>query len=382
MKKTSILFGLLSTLLLNQAFATEFEIKFINYKFQTQYRAENETKFPFIVSDNKTVDNRINTMLHMSILNTLPPKDINEKPIILNNVDSSDISFEKPSLINNKRVLGFTFNLEACGAYCENYDMNFYFDTRNGRLLTEGELFNSKTIPQLASIINKENNNTVKQFLKNIKKEAKKSGRTKDEVEEQVFIYESCLEGRIIKDKDSYYKNYLGKVTILDGIVNFTYERCSNHAMRALDDLWETTKTMKAEELRPYLSEYGKYIILGEGDGIVPEINSYAQLYQGKLNNKIDLILYTGDLERNQKKNSSYSHYNQEKYAYTKYKKAIELNLDANSNSKEYILIENQENADSIDEKARFQFKIKNNKLIGNWISKDKNLSFEAEPLK
>ena len=46
------------------------------------------------------------------------------------------------------------------------------------------------------------------------------------------------------------------------------------------------------------------------------------------------------------------------------------------------MLIENQENADSIDEKARFQFKVKNNKLIGNWISKDKTLSFEAEPLK
>jgi hypothetical protein len=382
MKKTKFLLSLISALFINQAFATEFETKFINYKFNTQYKAENETNFPFVVSGNKTVDNRVNTMLHMSLLNTLPPKSINEKNTILKQVDASEISFEKPILINKKRVLGFNFNLESCGAYCENYDMNFYFDTRNGRLITEGEIFNLKTIPQLANIINKENNNTVKRFLKNIKKEAKKSGRTEVEIEEQILIYESCLEGRNNKDKDSYYKNYLGKVTMLDGVVNFTYERCSNHAMRALDDLWETTKTMQAEELRPYLSEYGKYIILGEGDGVVPEINNYAQLYQGKLNNKIDLVLYVGDLDRNQKKNSPYSSYNQEKYIYTKYKKAIELNLDANSSSKEYMLIENQENADSIDEKARFQFKVKNNKLIGNWISKDKTLSFEAEPLK
>lgn len=382
MKITKILLSLISTLFINQAFATEFETKFINYKFKTQYRADSEIKFPFVVSDNKTVANRINTLLHMSLLNTLPPKDITEKSVSLGQVDSSEILFEKPELINNKRVIGFNFNLESCGAYCENYDMNFYFDTRNGRLITEGEIFNLKTIPQLANIINKENNNTVKRFLKNIKKEAKKSGRTEVEIEEQILIYESCLEGRNNKDKDSYYKNYLGKVTMLDGVVNFTYERCSNHAMRALDDLWETTKTMQAEELRPYLSEYGKYIILGEGDGVVPEINNYAQLYQGKLNNKIDLVLYVGDLDRNQKKNSPYSSYNQEKYIYTKYKKAIELNLDANSSSKEYMLIENQENADSIDEKARFQFKVKNNKLIGNWISKDKTLSFEAEPLK
>lgn len=142
-----------------------------------------------MISDNKSVDNQINTFLYLSLLNTLPPKDISNKTITLGKLDSSEIELANTKLSNSNRILGFDFNLEGCGAYCENYNMKYYFDTRNGRLLTSQELFNPKMIPQLANIINKDNITSIKQFLKNIKKEAKKSGRDKDEVEEQILMY-------------------------------------------------------------------------------------------------------------------------------------------------------------------------------------------------
>ncbi len=373
MKKTILLLSLISS---NIAFASGFETTYINYKSNTQYLTDNKFKFPFVTSDNKAADNKINTTLHLSVLGMLPPSEITKKTISIGKIETNDIIPEEVKTTNSDRVIGFHFSLEGCGAYCENYNNNFYFDTRNGRVIVYQEILNPKMISQLSSVINKSYLNTTKTFLDKIKKNVKK--HRNEEAEEQIAMYKSCLTERNAKTKDSYYKNFLGSMDIIDGGLTFTYERCSNHAMRALDELGDVSTTIKIDELTPYLSEYGKYIFLGEGEGNVPKTSKYSQLYKGKLNDKIELVLLLGDIDRNnnEDRTTHYSFYNQEKYAYVKNKKAIPLLIEINNTPKEYTLSEDMES----ENKGYITFKKINGNLIGKWKNNEKEFSFEAVP--
>lgn len=390
MKKSSIVLALSAMFLSNFSYAATFDSKPITYKYVTQYNEKRELKFPFVSSENSSVSKYINTFLHQALLGTLPPSEgADSKPIELRNFETSELELSSMKVTNGERVLSFSFMLEGCGAYCENYEDHFEFDTRNGRVLTVEELIKPNSLRKVANIVSQANEKTIKKFMKGLEKESvkPKSSKSKKEdlerIDDQISLYEYCLK-RYDKDEEfAPYKDSPGTMTILEGGLNFSHGRCSNHAARALDDLWEVSHTLKGEELRPYLTEYGKYIMFGEGSGNVPAVNQYAQLYQGKLGDKIGIILYVGNLKRYENKKRSYSKFEQEKYFYTKYKKAISLSLsEEESKNDEYVLIENSLNDETKPEdRPRFKFRMVGNKLVGKWVSPTNTLPFEATPL-
>jgi hypothetical protein len=388
MKKSSVYLALSMLFMVGLTQAATFENKPITYELGPTYEGGEKIKiqFPFVVTEDSKVSKQINTFLHHQILETLPSNG--EKMQTINNTNISEFSLTDMKVINNGRVIYFSFNTEGCGAYCETYDSQYEFDTRTGRVLTAQELIKPDAFGKIAKIMSKEHAKVIKDYIKKLEKEKKQvKGKNKkaelENIDDTISMFESCLSDWY--DKDSHYdlyKKHPGVMTVLDGGVNFQHGRCSNHAMRALDELWDFNYPLKGDELKPYLTEYGKYIFFGEGSGEVPIINPYSQLYQGKIG-KIDMVLYMGDTKKHLSKDIDNSFkYDGEKYYYTKYKNPIGLSVDIEALKKgEYVLTENPMNSDAKKEdQPKLQFRIVGNKLVGKWISKDKILPFEATP--
>jgi hypothetical protein len=382
-------FGFFST----SVHSATFENKPIKYSFSTENSGKFEMEFPFVILENKIASDRINLFLHQAILHTLPPEKYSGERIDFGFSDYSDLSLAGIQLMREGRVLSVTVTVEGCGAYCESSDSQFEFDTRTGRVLTINEIIKKDSISKIAKTVAKANSKKIKNFLvqleknkekinkqKNIKDKHTVDGRDLEEVEGQIAMYEQCLENYNPEKEFSFYGKYSdpGQMTIGDLGISFSQGKCSNHAMRALDDLWELVHTIKNEDMRPYLTDYGKYIVLGEGSGEVPAINPYSQLYRGKIGNKIDIIMHLGNLNKKDG-DGDYSALNDYKYFYTKYRKPIELELLKKSENGEFVLTEHRSEADG-STFAKFTFKIKNGKLVGQWSSKDKTYPFEAVP--
>jgi hypothetical protein len=388
MKKNYIALALSMLLVSDLTNAATFENKPISYELGPVYDGGEKIKiqFPFVVSEDVKAAKQINTFLHHYILETLPP---NGEPIkTINGLNISDFSFSGMTLINEGRVIDFSFYMEGCGAYCESSETEVQFDTRNGRVLTAQELIKSDAFGKIAKIVSREHAKVLKNYMAKLEKEKKGiKGKNKKEeierIEETISMYELCLSDWY--DIDSHYDLYKknpGWISVSNNAIIFNHGRCSNHAMRALDDLGDFNYSLKGEDLKQYLTEYGKYVVFGEGNGEVPIINPYSQLYQGKIG-KIDMVLYLGDTKRLLRKNSDNdSRYYGERYYYTKYKKQINLNVDAEALKKgEYILTEDSANSDmKKEEQPKLKFRIIGGKLVGQWISKDKTLPFEATP--
>ncbi len=365
----------------NNSYADNFNFQLIPYNFKTLYMENNEGTFPLIKSSNEKAAEKINTFLHVSILNRLPPKTIPQKAIVLNKTDFAQIDLVEIKETNQNRTVQIKLALEGCGAYCESYHKTFVFDTRDGRLLTQGEMINPSYLTHIGRIVNRANTKKIQTFIDKAKRDLEKpnKGNTdKVEIKEQILMYESCL--KVYTDKNFNLKS-LGEVTFGDGNITFSYGECSNHALRALDELGELNHQILVKVIKPYLSDYGKYIYFGEGKGETPKINPFSQIYMGKINKKTDVVLYVGNINRNiaQIDDIDYAQLNDEKYFYTKEGKAIFLFPHEESSKEKYILVEKDFKKNK--ELSRFTFKIINNKLIGEWRNAYKTLPFEAEPM-
>ena len=134
----------------------------------------------------------------------------------------------------------------------------------------------------------------------------------KNEIDkEQRELYDDCLE-RDYTGKISEYSNF----SIDKDRFTIYSERCSNHAMRALDDIGSFSNSYSFKEIKPYLSLLGKYL-LDKHQKHLPNREIVEGVYSGKIAHKYPIklfIKYVSD-------DGSLSAY----YWYDKYKQIIDL---------------------------------------------------------
>ena len=86
----------------------------------------------------------------------------------------------------------------------------------------------------------------------------------RETAEAQVAMYRECLRWLSPGDlsSNSFY-------VASDGL-HFVHGRCSNHAMRAIDDLMDFDTRVPLAEARPHLSPYGRAVLFSEGAAAAP----------------------------------------------------------------------------------------------------------------
>ena len=165
---------------------------------------------------------------------------------------------------NDGRVLTISVEGEYCGAYCEGSTEYFSFDASTGQRLTLINLLAPGGIVTLGKRIAALRVARINRQIAQLKS-GKTDGHPSEDVTTAIDMYERCRQFHAAPDLDSGpYLGYDG-LNIGPNTLTFTHERCSPHVIRALDDIGEFETSFAFMELKPYLSDYGKTLLLTRG---------------------------------------------------------------------------------------------------------------------
>ncbi|MFZ1892426.1 MAG: hypothetical protein WAU37_09600 [Formosimonas sp.] len=213
-------------------------------------------RLPYVQSTNQAAAQRINEFVFQESVGTAAPQTAQWTPPKEANGAPGTYAVDYHIRRNDAQVLAMNLSMEGCGAYCENFDFYYQFNAATGRSIGLQDVFTSKGIEQLSRRIAQLNIDKIKREIKQLKK-------IKPEyAEESLSVYESCLEFRVASLASPIDSEYT-KFQIYPDSVRFFDERCSNHAMRGVDELGEFVNTFKSAQLKPYLTPYGR-VLMGQ----------------------------------------------------------------------------------------------------------------------
>ena len=294
MKNTLTVLLVLSNLLLAQGF----KVKDLAPKGSEQH-------FPLVVSKtHPNIAEKMNIILQLDILKHLPNKY--KDPFKLMGYSSC----EDFSYVFGKKHLNISIEIEGCGAYCENYTRNFNFDLTTADDISLRDIVTQEGIKKLERDIR---DRSIKQIETAISKLAKSK---EPEDVEALNMYKECLVER--KREKFYFKLDRGvEFKLSKDKIIFTHDRCSNHTMRALDDIGDFVNSFKLKAIEPYLTIYGKTLLSGKKSKYT---SPYAEqkLYKGYIDKKYPITLYLYSISEEGSVEAI--------YWYNKYKTPIELN--------------------------------------------------------
>lgn len=206
--------------------------------------------FPLVHSSNKQVANKINTYLQSEILNNETVlTDTNE--VFENSRYISTDSFTQSghSMIsyevelNNSRLLSLVFEMESTGAYSENYQRHYSFNTQTGELIMAKDLFTPSGIELIKQRLIKERKQKVAKWIKELK--ADNDGDIK---QDSAWINETLANCNENAEEDNF--------TITKTTIVFNKGYCFPHVARPYDTNLDIGMTYK--EIEKYLSPEGK----------------------------------------------------------------------------------------------------------------------------
>ena len=359
--KTSISknFIILVIVLITQSiFSQNLEVKVVNLKPLFK-----ENKFPEVqIKDNLKVQNKINTFLQLEHLEHLPnifKKNPYEKLKIDEDSNMYRTYFYNWSVNNSpKNILSLLIDAEFTGAYSEGFYSYNNFDLRTGNKITINNILTKEGKNSLENVINEKVTLEIKKFIKEIKKITPEDTETKEIIAEQIPMYEDCLTNS--KTYSMEYYNF----TFLKDSIKFSRGRCSNHAMRALDDLDTFEINLSYKEMEKYLSPYGKSLCL-ENSKETNSISVEGKMFKGKINNKYPITAIIQEISSD---NST-----QITYWYDKYNLPI-IWSGKFENNQFHLIEENEAN-----QKIIVDIIYTENKIEGFWKNKTTNKTLKLE---
>lgn len=241
-------------------------------------------KFPVVhFSKNKVAEEKINIYLQLEELEHLPgvfKKNPFEHVMPHDGAYSGTTSFYNwKRQTTNPNILSLSQEAESVGAYPEGYTSYHNFDARTGSAIGLEDMFTKNGLNALRKTLNQQVKNTIEDYVAELKKSGQDSAYSQEEKDEQIGMYETCLEG-VLDYEMEYYSFYFSS----DSIV-FERGRCSNHAMRALDDLDNYDIPMAFSTVKQYLTPYGENLLFNSNKP-VSAASPKGKLYKGFINEK------------------------------------------------------------------------------------------------
>jgi hypothetical protein len=167
----------------------------------------------------------------------------------------SDISYEQIAL--NSTVVCIAISAEGCGAYCEGFTRYFLFNPKTGNQLKLDSIFTKQGLDFVLKTINDYKATTIKDQLKLIN-DSLKSPKTNDKERftDMKNMYTDCLQYKLDREDVSWTQFF-----VRNGVLTIIMQRCSPHALMALDELWEFKYELNLKEVGKLLSKYGTKLI-------------------------------------------------------------------------------------------------------------------------
>ena len=333
------------------SFSQQKNVKIANLQPQSE-----DFIFPVISYREKPlVENKINTFLQVSELEYIPNSGKN--PFQLASTATNSYAnyvyfYEWKKLETPENILSISMNGEASGAYPEGFDNWRNFDLRTGNLINLEQLFSEKGKEIIADKIALKIKKEITDYLKELKTEKPKNKEEKETNEDQIALYEDCLQTNTVYFK--YLKFYFGKDKI-----TFVQGRCSNHAMRALDDLDTFSIEFSYKDLLNYWSPFAKNLLSGSSSINAPE-SIQNKLFKGEIDHKYPITVLFKEVYED----GSFSAV----YWYNKSKKLIDW--DGNLKNSHISITENDYHSEELQEwipKAKIEADVKGKVIIGTW---------------
>lgn len=335
-------------------------------------------KMPFVRLADESIARRINDELFISRMGVLAPKNPGatftaaDKRTI-SGTSSIDFTVAR----HDARVLTLTFEREGCGAYCEEAADAFTFDLRTGRAVGPDDLLTPAGQRALDRQMDAARKAAYRKQIASFggapKKPAKGAKKTSDDDGEQdaddrVELATTCL-AQVSSEAPQRQAPLEGtRIEIdVDALV-LTHERCSNHAMRALDDVDEVSLKVPYATLAPQLTPFGKALLLGDGDAPQADVVQGRMLY-GTLGGKTPIAMR---LRVDSDGSIGGAYY------YEKFGTPIELGGTRQGQHLELVEHVSDKNDDTHDG-ARLSLDATGARLKGRWIG-DKQFDIELAP--
>lgn len=356
MKKSILFFLMISGL----SFSQQKNLKISDL----QPKSENFV-FPVVsYPDNDRIASKINTFLQVNELEYIPGSIGNPFKLVssaTNSYSNYVYFYDWEKLETPKNILTIGMHGEASGAYPEEFADWKNFDLRTGNFINAEDLFQSGSVKMVEGIIQKRVKKRISDFLAKLKAEKNPS----EEAEDQIALYEDCFTEHTVES----VKYFFGKDKL-----TFVAGRCSNHAMRALDELDSHEIEFSYKELEKYWSAYAKNLVSGSEKTDITSINN--KLYKGKIDGKYSITVLINQVYDD----GSFS----AKYWYDKNKKLIEWNGKIKGNH--ISIIENDYYSEETNQwifKAMVEADLQGRKITGTWqdYKTKKYLTLELEEL-
>lgn len=293
--------------LCSSAIATPLADQPRSYPFKDQQGGDAIARLPWIVGGEPGIAERINTYVYDAFLHTLPSTDAKA---ITSAIDPGTMSIDSNGIraVNGGRMVVVSLELSICGAHCGDSTFDYYFDAANGRPVEALDLVTPDAKATLLPKAHKARSVTMQKHIAELRKRIKK-GKDKSDAEEQLVLYENCLE----REEQASAGDF-GYLLIRENRLVLRSMSCGSYSVRAIDELGDFEYVLKGEEMRPYLNPYGRKLMLGEGGAAAPQTGKSAQLYKGTINGNLAVTLFVGEAT------SQEAH-----YYYDKYRKQIAL---------------------------------------------------------
>ena len=293
------------------------------YSQTAHWKITEQSGFPVFTSSSPIASEKVNALLQWKCLHKLigpAGTDVFAKVDEWHTFSGYDV------LRNDDRALSVRITWEGCGAYCENYD-EYYSFSSSGNLIEGNDLFLASGLGKLRSGVSETRNTLLKDQIGTIKKEIAESSSGGDEDRAmQLEMYEWCLQSR-----DASYVNE-NRFYLKGASLWLVEDRCSNHAMQALDDLDQFHLEVTADEFGDVLSAFGKYIL---GVSAKPAVEtSRLKVYSGTIGGKYPIQF----LSFSEQGVESYV------YCYKKYGIMIELARKETNDPAALVLLESDPN--------------------------------------
>ncbi|MCW3168576.1 hypothetical protein OMO38_08550 [Chryseobacterium sp. 09-1422] len=360
MKKISLFFILISAV----CFAQQQNITVNDLKPKTE-----NFNFPTVSIDSKPlVARKINTFLQVNELEFIPGSGADPSHLALtatNSYRNYVYFYEWKKLETPKNILSLKIDGEATGAYPEGFTDYKNFDLRTGNYINIEDLFNTISIKSVEKTVNQNVADKIQNFLN----ELKANQDDEPEKKEQIRMYEECLQ--FVQDgRLSYTKFYFGKEEL-----TIVRERCSNHALLALDDLGSYEIKLPYQDIQQYLSVYGKNL-LSKSEKAVTQNSVQNKLFKGKIDGKYPITVLINSINEDDSFSAS--------YWYDKNKKLI--NWRGEFVHDHFSITEDDYHSEELKQwipRAFVEADLKGNKIIGTWqdYKTKKYLNLELEEL-
>jgi hypothetical protein len=228
------------------------------------------------------------------------------------------------------------------------------------------DLFTEEGSDKLVQILNQNVKKEIEDYLIEIQKPAD-TQKLKDEdgeaLDDEVGMYEECL-GNVMGYSLEYYSFFFNNDS-----VTFERERCSNHAMRALDDLDKFDITISFKDLKEYLSPYGESLLNNDMDNLQTS-SPEGKMYKGSIDGKYPIHALISRIEGD----GSFS------MLYWYDKTRIPIEWTGSFNEATFSMLEYEEHDDNRAETAEINAKwIDNNKIIGTWTNSKTRQALKLE---